>query len=295
MTEWIIECRGLTKSFRDQVALIECDLCVRPGVIVGLLGPNGAGKTTLLRTLLGFQSPTRGWARICGFDCAKQSLEVRRQVAYLPGEARLFRSMTGLAILNIFSGLSPCGNIKRSLEVAKRLDLDVKRRVMFMSTGMRQKLALAIVLGSQAPLVILDEPTANLDPNVRSEVISMVHEIRRDGRTVLMSSHIFSDIEDTCDDVVILRSGRLVHQQPLSGMDELHVVSAVWAGSESALVEWLKDKEFVVFHSFHTGKIEMHLTGPTRRWLAWLAELPLDELKIERASVSLIYNRFHGS
>lgn len=295
MSDWIIECRGLSKTFRDQDALIECDLRVSPESIVGLLGPNGAGKTTLLRTLLGFQRPTRGWARICGFDCVAQSLDVRRQVAYLPGEARLFRSMSGAGVLEIFSGLSPCGDYRRSLDVARRLELDVKRRVMFMSTGMRQKLALAIVLGSQAPLVILDEPTANLDPNVRGEVIAMVREIRSMGRTVLMSSHIFSDIEDTCDEVVILRSGRLVHQQRLSGMDDLHIANACWQGDQSALNSCLAGQECVAFHSLRDGNLELHLNGPPRKWLRWLAELPLDELKIERASVSLIYNRFHGS
>jgi ABC-2 type transport system ATP-binding protein len=295
MTDWIIECQRLTKSFRDQVALADCDLRVQPFSIVGLLGPNGAGKTTLLRTLLGFQRPTRGSASVCGYDCVSHSLDVRRHVAYLPGEARLFRSMTGDGVLEIFGGLSPHGDYHRSLAVARRLDLDVKRRVMFMSTGMRQKLALAIVLGSQAPLVILDEPTANLDPNVRGEVIAMVREIRADERTVLMSSHIFSDIEDTCDEVVILRNGRLVHQQRLSGLDQLHVIHAAWTAVDADLATWTKDREFVVYQSLVDGKLDLQLSGAAQCWLAWLAQLPTDNLRIERASVSSIYSRFHGS
>ena len=295
MSDWIIECCGLSKAFREHSALADCNLRVPSQSIVGLLGPNGAGKTTLLRTLLGYQRPTGGSARVCGFDCVSQSLEVRRRVAYLPGEARLFRSMTGRGVLEIFSGLSPHGDYRRSLEIARRLELDLKRRVMFMSTGMRQKLALAIVLGSQAPLVILDEPTANLDPNVRGEVIAMVREVRAAERTVLMSSHIFSDIEDTCDEVVILRAGRLVHQQRLSGLDELHVATALCSADEAALAGWVHGQSFVAFHSLSQGEIELHLTGPARAWLLWLAELPLQNLRVERASVSSIYSRFHGS
>lgn len=295
MADWIIECRGLSKSFGEQAALVDCNLCIEPLSIVGLLGPNGAGKTTLLRTLLGFQSPTRGSARICGFDCHTQSLAVRRNVAYLPGEARLFRSMTGRGVLEIFGGLSPHGDYRRSLEVARRLDLDIKRRVMFMSTGMRQKLALAIVLGSQAPLLILDEPTANLDPNVREEVIAMVREIRDAKRTVVMSSHIFSDIEDTCDEVAILRAGHLVHHQSLSALSKLHVVEARWQAPDSALHEWTKGRDFVKYQSLNAGKLELHLSGRAQAWLGWLAELPVEELRIEHASVSLIYHRFHGS
>ena len=295
MSQWIIECDGLSKSFRDQAALIDCNLRVPPLTIVGLLGPNGAGKTTLLRTLLGFQRPTRGSARVCGFDCVTHSLDVRRNVAYLPGDARLFRSMTGSGVLQIFSGLSPYGDYRRSLDMARRLELDIKRRVMFMSTGMRQKLALSIVLGSGAPLIILDEPTANLDPNVRGEVIAVVREIRDAGRSVLMSSHIFSDIEDTCDEVVILRNGRLVHQQKLASLAHLHIVQATWTATGTPLDKWTDGKSYVTHQSLSGDKMELHLSGPAQEWLAWLSELPTDDLRIERASVSSIYNRFHGS
>ena len=292
MTDWIIQCRGLSKSFRDFVALDSCDLQVPSGSIVGLLGPNGAGKTTLLRTLLGFQRPTSGSALVCGHDCVLESLKVRRQVAYLPGDARLFRSMTGYGILEIFSGLSPHGDLKRSQHVAQRLDLDLKRRVMFMSTGMRQKLALSIVLGSIAPLIILDEPTANLDPNVRGEVIQMVREVRQSGRTAVMSSHIFSDIEDTCNEVVILRSGRLVHTQCMSELDELHIVQAQLKSSDaSALPQpW---PAFVRKHTVNGQSLELQLDGQPKTWLAWLSELPLSDMRIERANIRSIYERFH--
>lgn len=295
MSEWIIECHGLTKTFRDTLALVDCDLRVPAQSIVGLLGPNGSGKTTLLRTLLGFQRPTRGTAQVCKYDCVKQSLQVRQQVAYLPGDARLFRSMTGRGVLEIFSGLSPHSEFKQSLSIARRLELDIKRRVMFMSTGMRQKLALAIVLSSAAPLVILDEPTANLDPNVRGEVISMVREIRDAGRTVLMSSHIFSDIEDTCDEVVILRTGRLVHTQQLSSLAHLHIVQGKWTASDQPLEKWLQPADWVAHHELTDGKLELHLSGPAQLWLSWLATLPVEELRVERASVSSIYKRFHGA
>ncbi len=316
MTDWIIDCQGLSKIFRDHAALVDCHLKVPANRIIGLLGPNGAGKTTLLRTLLGYQSPTSGSASVCGFDCVRESLQIRSQVAYLPGEARLFRMMTGTGVLRIFGGLSPHTDFERSLLIAQRLDLNLRRRVMFMSTGMRQKLALAIVLGSNAPLVVLDEPTANLDPNVRSEVIAMVREIRDQGRTVLMSSHIFSDIEDTCDEVVILRAGKLVHQQTLQSLSELHIAFGQWQGARELPTEnpppflksvsWIDDATKPVVSSpgnEHVQKsenaqrpemVQLHLTGPAETWLAWLSSLPIANIRIERASVSSIYQQYHG-
>lgn len=290
MTNWIIECRGLTKSFRDFVALADCDLSVPAESIVGLLGPNGAGKTTLLRTLLGYQRPSSGTALVCGYDCEHESLKVRQQVAYLPGDARLFRSMTGRSILEIFSGLSPHGNLDRSLQVASRLDLDLRRRVMFMSTGMRQKLALSIVLGSVAPLIILDEPTANLDPNVRGEVIEMVREVRQSGRTAVMSSHIFSDIEDTCNEVVILRSGQLVHTQSMSDLEELHIVQGCVQSENVLPANWPK---FVKQHTLTGRSLELQMDGQPQAWLSWLSQLPISDMRIERANIRSIYERFH--
>jgi ABC-2 type transport system ATP-binding protein len=201
--------------------------------------------------------------------------------------------MTGHGILEIFSGLSPHGDLQRARGVAARLELDLRRRVMFMSTGMRQKLALSIVLGSAAPLVILDEPTANLDPNVRGEVIALVREVRDAGRTVLMSSHIFSDIEDTCDEVVILRAGRLVHSQRLAELDQLHIVRARWLTSDAGLpTHW---PPYVVDIQLRDNQLELQLSGQAQNWLQWLSTLPTADMRIERASVNSIYQRFHRS
>jgi ABC-2 type transport system ATP-binding protein len=291
----MITCHQLTKAFGRHVALGHCDLEIAAGQITGLLGPNGAGKTTLIRTLLGFQRPTGGWAQVWGLDCVKQSLAIRQRVAYLPGEARLFRSMTGHGVLEIFSGLSPHGDLGRCRRVADRLELDLSRRVMFMSTGMRQKLALTVVLGSRAPLLILDEPTANLDPNVRAEVINQVREAHRDGRSVLLSSHIFSDVDDTCDEVIILRAGRLVHRQALADQEVLHIVRGAWQAAASETEFWSSaaPPAGLVFEQQLGPTRELHLRGDPRLWMEQVRNLPLQGMTVERAGVRAIYERFH--
>ena len=172
----------LTKRYGAFTALDTFSLDVPAGEIFGLLGPNGAGKTTLLRLLLGYITPTSGTASVLGFDSVRQSLEVKTRTAYLPGEARLFRRMNGHRVLDFFAALRPGCRREVAAGVARRLDLDCSRQVARMSTGMRQKLALAVVLAMETPLMILDEPTANLDPTARAEVLA--EQLAKSGRPV---------------------------------------------------------------------------------------------------------------
>lgn len=304
---WAVETKQLSKSYGTVASLIDCNLQIPPACVFGLLGPNGAGKSTLLRTLLGFLTPTSGTASIGGFDIRQRGLQARRLVAYLPGDARLMRSMRGIDLLSMFSGLHPCGSLRHSLIVAERLQLDCRRRVMFMSTGMRQKLAISIVLGCQAPVVVLDEPTANLDPNVRGEVVRIVTEVRQQGRTVVLSSHIFSDIDEACDQVAILRDGRVVAEQAMSELQQSHVITArltdYEANNHTDADGWrhpFTDQPLVGYLQSNIAVdggrlIELHLTGQPQLWLGWLAQLPLTNVNIERGGIRTVYERYHQS
>lgn len=221
----MIETCDLTKRFGDFTALDRCSLRVSQGEVFGLLGPNGAGKSTLIRLLLGFMQPTSGTALVGGLDCYRERLRVHQQLSYLPGDARLFRAMNGRQVLRFFSQVRSDCNLDRALQIARRLDLNLRRWVGFMSTGMRQKLALTATMAVEQPLLILDEPTANLDPTVRGEVLRMVLEARNAGRTVLFSSHVLSEIEEVCDRVAILRSGQLVYEQCMSALKQRYRIS----------------------------------------------------------------------
>lgn len=280
----------LTKRYGAFAALDGCSVGVREGETFGLLGQNGAGKTTLLRLLLGYLTPTSGAARIAGFDCASQSLEVRARTAYLPGEARLFRRMTGHTVLDFFSDLRRECNRAAAALVAERLELDCTRQVSRMSTGMRQKLALAVVLATDAALVILDEPTANLDPTARAEVLKLVREARAAGRTVIFSSHVLSEVEETCDRVVILRKGRLVHEQSIEQMRRSHRIMARLTGPLAAVPAEL-GAHVSITHG-DDGQVTMESAESLAKLLGWLARLPLAEVRIEPIGLGAIYDRF---
>jgi ABC-2 type transport system ATP-binding protein len=287
----IVTTENLSKYYGTFCALKDCNLNVESGEVFGLLGPNGAGKTTLLRTLLGFIKPTSGFAFIAGFDCHLESVRVRQSTSYLPGEARLFRRMKGLHVLDFFARLrTDCDRAKCS-EIAERLQLDCRRQVSRMSTGMRQKLALSMVLAIDCPLIILDEPTANLDPSARSEVLDLVLEARSAGRTVIFSSHVLSEIETTCDRVVIMRHGQIAHEQSLATLRKRYRIYAQLNGPRCQIPESLSDTISVVKES--SSEIVLESTDSLTHVLDWLSNLQLSELKIEPVGLSAVYDRFH--
>ncbi|MEO8496133.1 MAG: ABC transporter ATP-binding protein [Planctomycetota bacterium] len=287
-----VETHSLTKRYGSFTALDACSLGVEAGEVFGLLGPNGAGKTTLLRLLLGFLQPTSGHATIGGLDCQRQSVAARRLVSYLPGEARLYRGMRGRDILRFFADVRPGGDFRQALRFAERLELELNRRVAFMSTGMRQKLAFAATMSSDSPLVILDEPTSNLDPTVRATVSEMIAEAKLAGRTVFFSSHVLSEVEEVCDRVAILRAGQCVHTQVMSELRRRHRLEASFVGEIPAVPDELVDSVRVT----HCGQGELVIEADELSLLLrWLATLPVTEIKAEPIGLRAVYDRFHAN
>lgn len=288
--------RALSKRYGRVSALEDCNLEVEQGEIFGLLGPNGAGKSTLLRLLMGFLRPSSGSARIDGLDCYRDATAVHARVAYLPGDARLFRGMRGHSVLRFFSQVRPDGDYNRAVGLAERLKLDLDRQVSFMSTGMRQKLALAAVLSADAPLVILDEPTSNLDPTIRGEVLSLVREARDRGRTVVFSSHVLSEVELACDRVAILRGGRLVHLQMMSELRRQHRIKARLTGPLPDAPAALNGSLQIEADGDGAGgkQVTILTPGELSPLLGWLAGAPLAEVQIEPVGLQAVYDRFHA-
>ncbi len=207
--EVVVRTYALTKRYDSLLALEGLDLEVYRGEIFGYLGPNGAGKTTTIRLLMDFIRPTSGRAEILGMDTRTQGPEIKRHVGYLPGELALWGHLTGrqtLEYLGRLRGEFPEGY---ALELAERLGLDLDKKVRELSHGNRQKLGLVQTMMNRPELMIMDEPTIGLDPLVRQEFYQMLDEVRREGRTVFLSSHDLSEVERTCDRVGILRKGRL--------------------------------------------------------------------------------------
>ena len=200
----------LTEHFGAVEALSKLNLEIMQGEVLGYLGPNGAGKTTTIRLLLGLLRPTSGRAEIFGLDCQRQIVETHRRLAYVPGEANLWPSLTGAETLHLLGRVHGRVDGAYRDELVQRFELDPSKKVRAYSKGNRQKVLLIAALMSRAELLLLDEPTAGLDPLMEQAFRGCINESRERGQTVLLSSHILSEVEALCDRVAILRQGALV-------------------------------------------------------------------------------------
>jgi ABC-2 type transport system ATP-binding protein len=205
-----IETTGLTKYYGSNRGVVDVDLTVEPGQVFGFLGPNGAGKTTAMRMLLDFLRPTDGAARVLGLDCQADSLTIRSRTGYVGGDVSLYERLSGRELCVWLATLRGGAGVERIDALAERLGLDLDRPIGDLSTGNRQKVALVQAFMHEPELLVLDEPTAGLDPLVQHTFQEMVAEVAAEGRTVFLSSHVLDEVERTCDRVGIIREGRLV-------------------------------------------------------------------------------------
>jgi ABC-2 type transport system ATP-binding protein len=217
----VIEVRGLHKAFGRTRALNGLDLTVRAGEVHAFLGPNGAGKTTTIRILLGLLKADTGEATLLGGDPWHDSVELHRRLAYVPGDVTLWPSLTGGEIIDLLGRMRGSVNAERQKTLAERFDLDTLKRARAYSKGNRQKVALIAAMASDAELLVLDEPTAGLDPLMEATFRECVNEERRDGRAILLSSHILAEAEALSDRVTIIRDGRTVETGTLAEMRHL--------------------------------------------------------------------------
>src|SRR5437879_398250 len=210
VTAPIIEVDGLTKSYGGKRGINEVSFDVAEGEVFGFLGPNGAGKTTTIRLLMALIRADGGRARIAALDCWEKALEIKRLIGYVPGEPALDRNLTGGQILEYFANLR--GGVDRAYlkKLIERLDLDTGRKFRQYSTGNNRKVVLIQAFMHRPRVLILDEPTNGLDPLNQQVFDGIVMEARDEGRTVLLSSHVLSEVEKTCTRVGIIREGRLV-------------------------------------------------------------------------------------
>ncbi|KAB2346845.1 ABC transporter ATP-binding protein [Actinomadura rudentiformis] len=216
-----ISVRGLVKTFGRTRALDELDLTVTSGEVHGFLGPNGSGKSTTIRVLLGLLRADAGSAELLGGDPWREATELHRRLAYVPGDVTLWPNLTGGEVIDLLGRLRGGLNRQRRQDLLERFELDPRKKGRAYSKGNRQKVGLIAALASDVELLILDEPTSGLDPLMEEVFQQCIQDERRSGRTVLLSSHILSEVEALCDRVTIIRKGRAVESGTLNELRHL--------------------------------------------------------------------------
>ncbi|GAA1430043.1 hypothetical protein GCM10009616_13610 [Microlunatus lacustris] len=291
---------ALTKRYGSRSALTGLDLTVPAGHVVGLIGPNGAGKTTTLRILLDIIRPTSGQVRVLGADPRRGGPALRRRIGYLPGELRLEGRVRGRALLRHYAELSGPVTPGALEELAERLHCDLDRPVHTLSKGNKQKLGLVQAFLHHPELLVLDEPTSGLDPLVQREFLQLVRKARDAGQTVLLSSHVLSEIQQVAEEVAVLNQGQIVAAGPIASL-RLHAVRRVRFAVEPAdadrawsacrTVEQLSDLERL---PGPTPRLQATLQGDPNPLLQVLTGVRVTELTVEEPDLEESVLRLYG-
>ena len=221
MSDNAIEVVGLVKHFGQVKAVDGLDLAVGTGQVAGFLGPNGAGKTTTIRVLLGLLKSDGGKATVLGGNPWTDAVSLHRRLEYVPGDVALWPNLTGGQIIDVLGHLAGGIEKARKQEMLERFELDPTKKARTYSKGNRQKVALVAALASRAELLVLDEPTSGLDPLMERQFQQCVTQVKAEGRSVLLSSHIFAEVETLADTICIIREGHTIEQGTLASMRHL--------------------------------------------------------------------------
>jgi ABC-2 type transport system ATP-binding protein len=289
----VVMVERLTKNYGRRVGVEGLNLRVAEGTMFGFLGPNGSGKTTAIRVLLGFLRPSTGEARVLGLDCWRDSPRIKAEVGYLPGDLRLYPWLTCRKAMRLFGRVRGRDLTQAGAELSDEFGLDPDVRVRAMSRGMRQKLGLILALAHRPRLLILDEPTASLDPLMQAKLYRRLREFVAEGRTVFLSSHTLGEVERLCGRVVILREGRVVADDTLDSLrtKARRVVTIQWRDAAAAPAT---PPPFLSILERQARSWRAALTGSTVDLVQWSAGQAIEDLSIEQPDLTALFQAFYG-
>ena len=208
----IISIKNFTKDYSNGKGVFDVSIGIEKGEIYGYLGPNGAGKSTTLRHLMGFSKPDSGTLSIKDLDCWKDKTAIKKDIGYLPGEFALPEDMTGIAYLKLIDKLRKTNDLSYAEDLIEYFEIDTNMQIKKMSKGMKQKIAIIMALMHNPEILLLDEPTSGLDPLMQEKFIRLIKKEKQNGKTIILSSHIFEEISKVCDRVGIIKSGKLIKE-----------------------------------------------------------------------------------
>lgn len=287
----LIETEYLTKDYGNGRGVFELNFEVQEGEVFGFLGPNGAGKTTTIRQLMGFVRPQKGSARILGKDCFRERDKIQSELGYLPGEIAFWDEMSGREFIRFIGNMKGMKDFSRAEELIRRFELNPSGKISRMSKGMKQKIGIVCAFMQNPKILILDEPTSGLDPLMQNRFIELLLEEKKKGTTIFLSSHIFEEIEKTCDRAAFIRDGRIIAVEQMEKMKKSR--RKIY---EISFEKEIQAQEFC--RKFDGASCQGNCvtveTKELRELLFQLAQEPVTDLKIRSQSLEELFLHLYG-
>ena len=293
MTTNVIEIRQLTKDYGNNRGIFDVSLSVKKGEVFGFLGPNGAGKSTTIRHLMGFIQADQGSCQINGLDCLRDHARIQQALGYLPGEIAFMDDMTGLEFIKFMAKMKGMTDLTKAYELMERFELNPQGKIKKMSKGMKQKIGIICAFMHDPELLILDEPSSGLDPPMQNRFIELVLEEKQRGKTIFMSSHIFEEIERTCDRTAMIKDGRLISIEELQTLKASKHKTYQITFATQELVEQFMDEGFEC-KQVESNVIKVVPRNNLNYLLATLSRYDIIDLDITKPTLEELFLHFYG-
>lgn len=289
----VIEIKNLTKAYTNQKGIFDLSLNIEKGEVFGYLGPNGSGKTTTIRHLLGFLNADKGSCSINNMDCRSDAAKIQSELGYLPGEIAFFNDMSGMQFLKFMADMRKLKDFSRAEELIQLFELDTKGRLKKMSKGMKQKIGLICAFMHDPSVLILDEPTSGLDPLMQNKFIELILEEKKRGKTILMSSHSFEEVDRTCDRVGIIKEGRLIAVESVMTLKQSQRKTYVISFDTNEMAAAFTEENFNVI-SIHNNVVKVVVAGNLESLISTLTKYKLTGLDVSSQSLEEVFLHYYG-
>jgi len=285
---------NLTKRYKTARGVENLNIEVRPGEVFGFLGPNGAGKTTTIRTIMNFMKPTSGSISLYGLDSVKDSVRIKQKVGYLAGDFELYDSLTAQQYLDFVAHLHKVTDPTHLRALTKRLNVTMHQKIHTLSRGNKQKIGLVAALLHDPELLVLDEPTSGLDPLMQNQFYEIIAERKRQGKSVFISSHILSEVQEICDRVAFMRDGKLVEIIDVAALlHEARKKISIMIKPGTKLTQLPKFTNLEIQQKT-ASQLVFSTTQSVKDVLKWLSIQPLDDVVIENTNLDEAFLKLYG-
>ncbi|WIV13322.1 ABC transporter ATP-binding protein [Proteiniborus sp. MB09-C3] len=289
----VMEINALTRDYGNNRGIFDLSFTVKESEVFGFLGPNGAGKTTTIRHLMGFLKPMQGSCSILGKDCWKESKAVQLHLGYIPGEMSFPDDMTGIGFLEFYARYRGMNDNGRMNELLERFELDAKGKLKKMSKGMKQKVGIVTAFMHDPTVLILDEPTSGLDPLMQNRFIDLILEEKQRGKTILMSSHMFEEVERTCERVGIIRSGQMVAIDSVESLKAAQVKKyIITLKTEEAAKSFAKENLQIL--SMDGARVTVLVQNNIEKMITAMNRWPVTNIEAPNQSLEDIFLHYYG-